>query len=267
MNRQPAVADRFYPGSEASLARMINSFKPEPSIEKIEALSLISPHAGYIFSGKLACQTIASAVIPESVIIIGPNHHGMGNRVAVSTSDWDMPHGTVPIDRTIATAIINASPLISEDESAHRHEHSLEVQIPFLQCYQNNLRIIPIAVTHLGYQECQRVADALVTVLENAKPRPLMLASTDMSHYESRKTASMKDKQALDKIVELDPEGLFQTVVNNNISMCGIIPVTITLIAAKKLGATTARLIGYTDSGDTSGDLKQVVGYAGFIIA
>ena len=267
MNRQPAVANRFYPGSGASLAKMINSFKPEPSIKKMDALSVISPHAGYVFSGKLACQTIGSTVIPESVIIIGPNHHGMGSRVAVSTTDWDMPNGTVPIDRVNASAIINGSPLITDDEGAHRHEHSLEVQVPFLQSYQNSLMIVPIAVSHLSYQECHEVAETLATVIANADPRPLMLASTDMSHYESRKAASMKDKKALDKISELDPEGLFQTVAKNNISMCGIIPVTITLIAAKKLGATTARLIGYTDSGETSGDLNQVVGYAGFIIA
>ena len=266
MNRQPAAADRFYPGSLSSLDKMITRLMPESSAQKDKALSIICPHAGYIYSGKLACETISSTDIPESVLILGPNHHGLGGRVAVSTSDWKMPQGVVPIDRPFAQALIAASGLITEDELSHQHEHSLEVQVPFLQKFQNNLRIIPIAVSQLSYSECQSVADALVTVIRQSDKPPLLLASTDMSHYESRAAAARKDKLALDRITNLDPHGLYQTVVKNNISMCGFIPVTITLIVSKQLGATSARLVGYTDSGETSGDIDQVVGYAGFVI-
>lgn len=267
MNRQPAVADRFYPGSHSSLKKMIDQLMPTSSVRKEKALSLICPHAGYIYSGRLACETISSAEIPECVVIIGPNHHGLGDRVAISTTDWNMPQGVVPIDRLFAQKLVTCSPLISEDDRPHLHEHSLEVQVPFLQTFRNNLKIVPIAVSQLTYSDCQIVADAITAAIEQSDSRPLLLASTDMSHYESRASATSKDQQALDRIVDLDPHGLYQTVVKNNISMCGFIPVTITLMVSKQLGATTARLIGYTDSGETSGDLDQVVGYAGFVVS
>ena len=267
MNRQPAVADRFYPGAPSELTRMISRLMPDPAAEKQKACALISPHAGYIYSGELACRTISSALIPESVIIIGPNHHGLGGRVAVSMADWDMPQGLVPADRTMGATLISRSTLITEDESAHRLEHSLEVQVPFLQNVQSKLKIVPIAVAHLTYKECEEVAAAIAAAAQTATSPPLILASTDMSHYESRKDATIKDGFALEKIVSFDPEGLYETIVSKRISMCGFIPVTITLLAAKELGATTAKLIGYTDSGETSGDIDQVVGYAGFVIS
>ncbi len=266
MNRKPAAADRFYPGSQSALKQMIAGLTPVSTGQKENALALISPHAGYIYSGSLACRTISSALIPERVMILGPNHHGIGDRVAISTADWQMPQGLVPIDREFTRALVNSSALISADEKPHLHEHSLEVQVPFLQTFQENLRIIPLAVSHISYADCQAVAEAITAAMKQTGTQPLLLASTDMSHYESRKSATRKDKQALDHIIDLDPSGLYQTIVENKISMCGFIPVTITLLAAKQLGARTARLIGYTDSGETSGDLNQVVGYAGFVI-
>jgi len=267
MRRQPAVADRFYPGSPSALNQMISELMPTSPPEKVNALSLISPHAGYIYSGKLACQTISAANIPERVIIIGPNHHGLGPRIAVSTTDWGMPMGVVPIDISLAQSLVMASDLIDEDENAHRHEHSLEVQVPFLQAYQKNLKIVPIAVSHISFSDCQAVADTIADAINAAPAKPLLVASTDMSHFESRARATVKDRLALDKIIELDPEGLYKTVVKENISMCGFIPVTITLLVSKTLGATSAHLVGYTDSGETSGDTDQVVGYAGFVIS
>ena len=266
MNRQPAAADRFYPGTHSALNQTIARLIPASTAEKVKAISLVSPHAGYVYSGKLACETISSAHIPESVIIIGPNHHGLGARIAVSMSDWNMPHGIVPINMPFAQALVASSPLINADEQSHVHEHSLEVQVPFLQTFQKNLKIIPIAISQISYSDCQAVAEAITAVIKQSEKPPLLLASTDMSHYESRASATSRDKQALDRIIDLDPSGLYQTVVKNNISMCGFIPVTITLIVSKQLGATSARLVGYTDSGETSGDLNQVVGYAGFVI-
>ena len=266
MNRQPAAADRFYPGSRSALTQMIAGLMPVADAQKEKAIALISPHAGYIYSGSLACRTISSAVIPERVMIIGPNHHGIGDRVAISAADWQMPQGLVPIDREFTRALIDNAALISADEQPHRHEHSLEVQVPFLQTFQKNLKIIPLAVSQISYAECQVVAEAITAAIQQTGTRPLLLASTDMSHYESRNSATKKDRQALDHIIDLDPGGLYQTIVEKKISMCGFIPVTITLLAAKQLGAKTARLVGYTDSGETSGDLNQVVGYAGFVI-
>ena len=267
MLREPAVADRFYPGAADTLERAIKQLHPQDVTEKQEALALICPHAGYIYSGKLACKTIASAVIPESVIIIGPNHHGRGAQVAVSMLDWNMPNGIVPVDRLFAEKLLNSSRHIKEDETAHQDEHSLEVQIPFLQESQPKLKIVPIAVSHINYPMCEVIAESIVSVIESEDIKPLILASTDMSHYESRQSATARDKLAIDMITKLDPKGLYQTVFENNISMCGVIPVTITLLTAKALGATTAELIGYTDSGAISGDTGQVVGYAGFAIS
>ena len=267
MVRQPAVADRFYPGSPGSLERTVNNLIPSNVVDKQKAHAIICPHAGYVYSGELACRTIASAIIPETVIILGPNHHGRGAQVAVSTLDWEMPQGVVPIDRDIASRLVETSQIICEDETAHKNEHSLEVQIPFLQTFQVNLKIVPITIAQISYQKCEEIALAIVTVMNSLSKKPLILASTDMSHYESRKTATLKDTLALDKISQLDPEGLYQTVCDNNISMCGFIPVTITLLVAKQLGATSANLIDYTDSGAVSGDTDQVVGYAGFVIS
>jgi len=267
MPRQPAVAGRFYPASSGSLRQTIDKLLPVKPVHKKNALALICPHAGYIYSGALACKTIASAVIPERVLILGPNHHGLGSPVALSSSDWNMPMGTVPADKEMISSLVASSPLFREDEQAHRNEHSLEVQVPFLQICQEQLKIVPIALSQLSFEDCETVAEVIADVINQSATPSLLLASTDMSHYESRSSATKKDTYALEKITDLDPFGLYQTVLKNRISMCGFIPVTITLLAAKKLGATAADLIGYTDSGETSGDTDQVVGYAGFVIS
>jgi len=264
--RQPAVANRFYPGNPDELRRTVLSLLPEKRDEKKKTLGIIAPHAGYIYSGSMAGKTIGSVEIPQTVIIIGPNHHGRGAKVALSTADWKMPGGIVPCASDIASQLIAASNLISEDENAHQMEHSLEVQIPFLQELQQNLQIVPITVSGLRFAECLDVAQTISTVIGNSKEDILLLASTDMSHYESRSDASAKDKRALDKVLALDPEGLYQTVMNERISMCGFIPVAIILQAAINLGGSSAELVGYTDSGIVSGDTDQVVGYAGLII-
>ena len=266
MLRQPAVANRFYPGSARELQRVVAELSPEQGREKTKAIAAIAPHAGYIYSGRLAAQTIAATVVPETVVILGPNHHGRGAAVAVSTSPWQMPGAIVPCDTTLAEALLTASPVLQEDETAHLFEHSLEVQVPFLQSQQSNLSLVAIAISHIGYATCQQVAAALASTIAARRDPVLILASTDMSHYETREAARIKDHRALDRVLALDPEGLFKTVVEERISMCGFIPVTIALLAAKQLGATTAELIGYTDSGEASGDTRQVVGYAGVLI-
>jgi MEMO1 family protein len=267
MIRQPAVANRFYPGSPAELQRLVAKLLPAETADQKQAIAAIAPHAGYVYSGHLAAKTIGSLQVPETTVILGPNHHGRGAAVAVSTTSWQMPGGLVPCDTTLAEALLAASPLLTADEAAHLHEHSLEVQVPFLQAMQPRLSLVAIAVGQVDYDSCQEVASALATVIAPRGRRVLLLASTDMSHYESRRTASIKDHRALDRVLALDAHGLYRTVVNERITMCGFIPVTITLLAAKQLGATRAELIGYTDSGEASGDTDQVVGYAGVVIS
>ena len=269
MLRSPAVAGQFYPGSEASLVKTLNDLIPDiPREEKKEALAVISPHAGYIYSGGVAGETIGQVKVPENVIILGPNHTGYGAPVALmDQGSWDMPMGEVPINQELAAEISKSSPQIQVDDVAHRFEHSLEVQVPFLQHMQKNLSIAPLVVSHVSYETCVLVGNGLAEAVKNHGKPVLIVASTDMTHYESRQSASSKDSMALERIKVLDPEGLYNTVVGNRISMCGIMPTTVALVAALALSAKKAELIRYTDSGETSGDTDKVVGYAGLVIS
>ncbi|MDD2465543.1 MAG: AmmeMemoRadiSam system protein B [Desulfobulbus sp.] len=268
MTRMPAVADRFYPGTPAGLRRSVAELIPDVSDSaKREALAVVMPHAGYVYSGATAGATIAGVRVPETVLIMGPNHHGRGQALALGREDWQMPMGTVPIDQQLAEAILQSSSLIKTDEEAHLDEHSLEVQVPFLQQVQPALRIVPLVVSAISYEACQQVARELAVAIGTLRRPVLMLASTDMSHYESRQQASRKDQMAIERILAMDPQGLYTTVVGQRISMCGIMPTTIALLAAQELGATKAELVRYTDSGEASGDTSQVVGYAGLIIS
>ncbi len=268
MIRSPAVAGQFYPADSgqltANLAELIPSLSNQ---DKRDALAVVSPHAGYIYSGRVAGETLARVNIPDDVIILGPNHSGYGEKVALMTSgSWQMPMGQVAINEELANGLMQSSQLIESDELAHRFEHSLEVQVPFLQILVENLKIVPLVVSHISYDDCVTVGNSLAEAVKNFGKPVLVLASSDMTHYESRKEASAKDKLAIDNIRRLDPKGLYNTVIGERISMCGIMPTTVALIAALKLGAKEAELVRYTDSGDTSGDTSQVVGYAGLII-
>jgi AmmeMemoRadiSam system protein B len=269
MLRSPAVAGQFYPGTEASLVKTLNTLIPDiqPGKRK-EALAVICPHAGYIYSGGVAGETIGRVKVPENVVILGPNHTGHGAPVALmGQGAWDMPMGEVPVNRELAAEIAKNSQQIEIDDLAHRFEHSLEVQVPFLQYMQKNLTIAPIVVSHVSYQTCVSVGQGIAGAIKKFGKPVLLVASTDMTHYESRRSASAKDSLALERIKDLDPEGLYNTVVGNRISMCGIMPTTVTLIAALALGAKKAELIRYTDSGERSGDTSHVVGYAGLVIS
>ena len=267
MLRTPAVADRFYPGNPLELRDTISSFLPSPAKPKHPAFAVIMPHAGYFYSGAVAAETIAEVAIPPTVIILGPNHHGYGRTLALGKSSWAMPLGEVSIDTELADTILQHSSIIVHDETAHRAEHSLEVQIPFLQYFKPDVKIVPLVVSHIPYFLCVQAAHDLATAIHEYGKSVLLVASSDMSHYESRESASSKDRLALQNIEKMNPKGLYETVLNNNITMCGIMPVTISLLTAIKLGATKAELVRYTDSGEASGDTRQVVGYAGLIIS
>jgi len=268
MQRYPAVADRFYPGSSKTLARTVQDMLPVEQMGTRKAIAIVAPHAGYMYSGAVAGEVIGLVKVPETVILLGPNHHGLGGPVALSTATWRMPMGDVPVDTDIAARLQSAprSPIVA-DESAHRLEHSLEVQVPFLQAVQPRLHIVPITLAHLSYPGCTEVARVIADVISASGREILIVASSDMTHYESRMSAQVKDRMALDRIEHLDAEGLYRTVADNRITMCGIIPVTIAVLAAVKLGARKAHVQIYTDSGAVSGDIDQVVGYAGVIIS
>ncbi|ADY73841.1 UPF0103/Mediator of ErbB2-driven cell motility-containing protein [Desulfurobacterium thermolithotrophum DSM 11699] len=266
MVRYPAVAGQFYPGNSEELKLYLESFCRN-NIPKVDAKAIIVPHAGYIYSGKVAGETYSRVEIPSLNIIMGPNHTGLGKSVSVYPSGiWITPLGEIPINEHITSKLLNNSPF-EADTAAHIYEHSLEVQLPFLQyCsgYREDLSIVPITYKYISYSDCIKAGEVLAKVLE--EDNGLIVISTDFSHYISQSEAEKYDSLAIDAILSLNPEELYKRVFTYNISMCGVIPATIGLIASKLLGANNAELVMYRTSGDITGDYSQVVGYAGIII-
>lgn len=267
MSRSPAVANRFYPGNKRQLEALLNDFVP-PSASRAskKVLGVMSPHAGFIYSGKVAANTIAKAIVPPTVVLLGPNHQGYGASISLSNEKWEMATGDVPINTPLATLLQKECSKIEVDEIAHRFEHSLEVQIPFLHHMQKKLSIVPLVLAHISFSECVELGKALAKSIETYGDDVLIVASTDMNHYESRDVASKKDNLAITQIEDFNPEGLYRTVHEQQISMCGVIPVTVMLETCKRLGAQTTEITEYTDSGVVSGDVDQVVGYCGALV-
>ncbi|MGE5189275.1 MAG: AmmeMemoRadiSam system protein B [Gemmatimonadota bacterium] len=264
--RQPAVAGQFYPAATGELEGMVGRFTRDGA-ERVRARAAVVPHAGYVYSGGVAGEVFSTLELPDRHIIFCPNHTGMGADAAIMTRGaWRMPWGDVPIDEPLAARLLAASPLLAEDASAHRREHSLEVQLPFLHRFLKEFRIVPVALGRLSLEECRALGEATAAVVRGEQAPPLVIASSDMSHYEPDAVARKKDRRAIDRILALDPDGLYGTVRSERISMCGFIPATVALFAAVALGATSARLVKYATSGDASGDYGEVVGYAGLAI-
>ena len=269
MRREPAVANQFYPGREEDLKKDISSrMKPGKGEQKKEkVLALVSPHAGYMYSGNVAGAVYTVADITKEVIVMGPNHHGLGAPFAVmNQGTWHMPWGDMNINEELANLLIEESRWLRADVQAHIQEHSVEVQLPFIHYIKPDAEFVPIVLGRADFRTCEEIGTAIARAIKKFAKPVVVIASTDMTHYESQEQAQQKDQLAIERISAFDPAGLLKIVDENNISMCGVIPTTITLIAAKELGATTANLISYATSGDVSGDYSYVVGYAGFII-
>lgn len=263
MLRSAAVAGQFYPGRKDALEATVRSLLPSVA-EQVSAIALVVPHAGYVYSGGVAGETYAGIAIPDEVVILGPNHHGRGHLAAVyAHGSWETPLGRTPIAEELAARILKSCPLTAEDELAHLREHSLEVQLPFLQVLAPQARIVPLCIGHLPLESLLLLGDGLAAALLASETMPLIVASNDMSHFESGSTARKKDSLALERVLDLDAEGLYRVVRDNRISMCGVLPVVVMLQAAKALGATRGELICYRNSGDVTGDQSEVVGYAG----
>lgn len=268
MIRLPAVAGQFYPADGEKLRSLIADLSYQVAeVKTCRALAAVVPHAGYVYSGAVAAQTFKRLDIPPVVVVIGPNHHGTGADLSLMREGcWRMPMGEVNINCALADNLL-AGEMFRDDYTAHLREHSIEVQIPFLQYFTSELEIVPICAAYISYAQCYRAGEELARAIRAWSQPVLMVASTDMTHYESRNTASRKDSLALDCIERLDPEALYATVIREQISMCGFIPVTIVLTAAVLLGASQAELVRYSDSGEVSGDIEQVVGYAGLVVS
>jgi MEMO1 family protein len=264
--RHPAVAGRFYPRDPEILLADLDSYI-SPRQETISALGCVVPHAGYIYSGQVAGAVYARLDIPQRCFLLCPNHTGMGPPLSImSAGEWETPLGAVPIDSALAEKLKHRFPLLTEDAEAHRAEHGAEVQLPFLQALRPDVTFVPIALGTAQYEIFANLGQAVAEVLAGQDERVLMIASSDMNHYESDPVTRIKDHKAIEPILALDARGLFDVVMNENISMCGFGPTVAMLTAARQLGATTAELIKYATSGDVSGDQEMVVGYAGIVV-
>lgn len=265
MTRDPAVAGQFYPGDKESLLEELEEML-SPQGERIDAVGAVVPHAGYMYSGRVAGEVYSKLKPKDTYIILSPNHTGYGTRFASSSEKWSTPLGEVDIDEELLSLIVRAAPIIKEDASAHVFEHSAEVQVPFVQKTSPGAKIVPLCVQTGSMEEFEEIAEAISSGVEKTGREAIIIASRDMTHYESRKSAKDKDKKAIEAVLELDAKKLLETVEANNITMCGCVPAAIMIIAAKKMGAKHGELVRYSDSGDVTGDTQQVVGYAGIII-
>ncbi len=266
MQRKAAVAGKFYPGQETELRRMVQNYMPAaPAVQT--AIGILSPHAGFVYSGAIAGATFARIEVPQRVVILGPNHHGLGHPAALfPDGSWWTPLGESVVDAELAAAISEQCPELARDASAHRLEHSLEVQLPFIQVRAPQATIVPICLGDLSLDDLLSLGEGLARALADCPDRVLMVASSDMSHYLAGDIARERDQHALAPFLALDPETLYRTVYEERISMCGMIPAVVMLAAARRLGAQKAELVRYGNSGEVTGDQSQVVGYAGAIV-
>ncbi|BCR04908.1 MEMO1 family protein [Desulfuromonas versatilis] len=265
MRRNPAVAGQFYPGTAEELRHSLGRLIPV-SREPHKAFGIVSPHAGYLYSGAIAGETFARVEVPRRVVILGPNHQGLGHRAGVyAGGSWLTPLGEARIDEPLAEEILQGCPALAADETCHRFEHSLEVQVPFIQTRAPGASIVPICLRGAALDELLELGRHLGKTLARHDD-VLMVASSDMTHYESGERARKKDMLALEKVLDLDPQGLYLVVREKGITMCGVVPVVVMLAAALEMGAQKATLVRYGNSGEVTGDQSEVVGYAGVIV-
>lgn len=269
MIRNPAVAGQFYPGEREVLSLEIEGLTDRVAAKKEDVIGMVLPHAGYMYSGAVAGAAIGSINPKPVYIIMGPNHTGLGSPFSISASDsWRTPLGEVKINGTLAQTILKNCRQIHKDELAHIHEHSIEVELPFLQKLQDKFTFVPIVISLSNIETYRQIGECLAKSLKELKLEKdtAIIASSDMTHYEPQESAEKKDSKAIDAILNLDEKALIERVEELDISMCGFAPCAIMIVAAKILGAKHARLVKYQTSADASGDSSSVVGYAGIII-
>ncbi|HYU55814.1 MAG TPA: AmmeMemoRadiSam system protein B [Candidatus Dormibacteraeota bacterium] len=273
--RLPAQAGTFYPDTEGALRTQIQqsflhplgpgAIPTTPGTRNQNLLGLIVPHAGYRYSGPVAAHSyylLASAGIFESIIILGPNHTGIGSGVSTMTEgEWSTPLGDVPIDTDLAQEIVDSSHLVDVEDEAHRNEHSIEVQLPFLQfIYPRRFKFVPICMMLQDLQTSIEVGEAIAKAAENH--RAIVLASSDWTHYEPQEQAQSKDEQAIEEALQMNEKKFQEIIEERSVSACGYGPVTAMIHAAKLRGAKSGNLLSYQTSGDVTGNKSAVVGYA-----
>lgn len=264
--RHPAVAGRFYPANAETLTRDVRSYL-SPCEQPHKIIGCVVPHAGYMYSGPVAGSVYAQIDLPRHFVILGPNHTGLGRPLAIMDHGcWETPLGLATINAALATALTKQFPLLAEDAEAHHLEHSIEVQLPFLQTLRPDFSFVPIVIGTSRLDVLMALGVTLAAAIKDFPEPVMIIASSDMNHYESDSVTRTKDHKAIEKMLALDPQGLFEVVKNQSISMCGVGPAVIMLTAATRLGAKSAKLAQYATSGDVSGDRNMVVGYAGITV-
>jgi AmmeMemoRadiSam system protein B len=266
LRRSPSVAGQFYYGTASKLTQQVEQYVDRDA-KKEKVIGIVSPHAGLVYSGPIAGAVYSAIVFPETFVLIGPNHTGLGARISLMESgEWEIPTGVLKIDEKISYRIVMNVPIVTKDVQAHMFEHSLEVQLPFVTYFSKETRIVPIVMLSASVDECRMLGEGIANAVKGSGYPVAIVASSDMSHYVPDDVARHKDEKAIKKILSLDPEGLYEIVLKERISMCGYLPVTTMLFAAKALGAQSARLIKYSTSAEVSGDYDHVVGYVGIVL-
>jgi AmmeMemoRadiSam system protein B len=269
MLRMAAVSGRFYPSDPTELAALIREYtKTDKTVIPVRVKACLVPHAGYVYSGHVAGAVYGRIIIPKKIVILGVRHYPRGENAAIlSSGAWRTPLGDAAIDEPLAAALCAACPLLCEDSVAHSSEHSLEVQIPFLQALQPGCTFVPIALGTVRFEDLATVGEAIGRVIAGSSEEILLLTTSDLNHYENDATTRVKDRKAIGQILALDASGLYDTCRNEAISMCGLGPTVAMLTALQSLGSARAELVRYATSGDVSGDFGAVVGYAGIIFS
>jgi hypothetical protein len=266
MIRKAIVNGQFYPGRKEDLDTLIKKLSPEKVQSRCRAKGVIVPHAGYPFSGKVATAAISKIAVPKNIVMLGVNHTGLGKKFSLSEAEsWQTPYGEVKVNHSLGEKILGSGSFIQKDSFAHKTEHSLEVELPILQYFFKGFQIIPISCSLSDQKTYKGVANQIHQGIKNNSTDTLILASTDLTHYEPDQTARKKDRKVIEAITELNPEKLIKQVRENDITMCGIAPVAIMLFClADQL--KKAEVILYQTSGDATGDYSSVVGYVGIIV-
>ncbi|MCX6778386.1 MAG: MEMO1 family protein [Candidatus Micrarchaeota archaeon] len=270
--RAPAVAGSFYPFDKNDLGDEVKKYLDSADLKVSGGVPIaaIAPHAGYMYSGSIAAYSykrIRSVFDkPPVFIILGPNHTGEGAQVAVSKDDWSTPLGKIKVDQSIANAIVENSKAAEFDEEAHRLEHSIEVQLPFLQVLYKNPTFVPISLMANDIETFEDVGRSVFKAVEQDSRDFFMIASSDFTHYESVDEAKVKDSLAIEAIKKLDYKSFLETVESNHISICGYGPIATMLVYSKLKGASFIEILRYGHSGEVSGDASKVVAYASIVL-
>jgi len=270
--REPRVAGSFYPRTKAALDAELDRCYAEAAhalipLERRDAIGAVGPHAGFVYSGAVAAKVYARMTLPETVIVISPNHTGLGPRMSIWPSGrWVVPTGTIEVDEALSLAIRAGCPGLEADTRAHEREHGIETHVPFILRERPDARLVAIVLGTQDPDRARRLGEAIPRALAATGRRAVIVASSDMNHFDDQATTLAKDRRALDRVVARDPAGLLETCARDGITMCGAAPTAAMLWAGAALGAREAVLVDHRTSGDVSGDLESVVGYAGVLL-